>query len=269
MPELQQCQLFLLRYVPDAVSNEFVNIGLILLPPHSSPELRLVKNWSRVTALDPRADLEMLQAFGEELRLRFSRKEDRDLTLQKMQDWLSNALQISETKACLTESPREEADELARLYLETRKGRISRAESARQIILRQMERRFEALGVWQAMSRKIPASRYTQPGDPLTIDCGYGAGSTNKMFHATPLTTDVNLVKALAFTFPRMADGIRKMEGKQAQLTAIIEDSLPEDDQNVQFAREILESQKILIAPIAQLPQIAEIAAREIGRQLP
>ena len=243
MPELQQCKLFLLRYVPDAVRNEFVNVGLILLPPESSPELRLVKDWSRVSALDPRADLEMLQAFGDEVRLRFSKKEDRELMLQKMEDWLSNNLQISESKACLTESPREEADELARLYLEARKGRASRSQSAREIIRKRMEREFKSAGAWQAMSQKIPASKYTQPEDPLKIDCGYSTDSIIKMFHAVPLKGDMNSVKALAFTFPRMSEGIQRLEGKQAQLTAITEDS-PAKDKNAQFAREILRSEE-------------------------
>ena len=268
MPELQQCELFLLRYASHALRDEFVNVGLILVPPDSAPELRLVKDWSRVSALDPRADLEMLQAFGDELRLRFNKKEDREQTLQKMQDWLSNTLQISESKGCLTESPREEADELARLYLEARKGRASRSQSAREIIRKRMEREFRSAGVWQAMSQKIPASKYTQTGDPLKIDCGYRADSIIKIFHAVPLNNDMNSVKALAFTFPRMAEGIQRLEGKQAQMTAIVEDSLSEKDQNVQFAREILESQKILLAPMAQLPQIAEIATREIRGEL-
>src|SRR5438270_5108251 len=264
MPELQNCKLFLLRYAPDAVRNEFINVGLILLPPDSPPELRLVKDWSRVSVLDPRADLEMLQAFGDELRLRFNNEEDRELTLQKMQNWLSNSLQIGESKACLTESHREEADELARIYLEVRKGRASRSESARQIILRRMEREFKAAGVWQAMSQKILAAKYTQSGDPLKIDCGYSAGSVIKMFHAIPLNSDVSSAKALAFTFPRMAEGIRRLEGKQAQLTAIVEDGLNREDQNVSYALGILESQNIQTAPSAELPHFAAVAVREI-----
>ena len=32
MAPKQQCRFFLLRYVPDAVKNEFVNVGLVLLP---------------------------------------------------------------------------------------------------------------------------------------------------------------------------------------------------------------------------------------------
>ena len=81
MPELLNCKFFLLRYVPDAIRNEFVNIGLVLLPPDSPAELRLVNDWSRVSALAPQADVEMLQAVGDELRVRFNNKEDGDLTL--------------------------------------------------------------------------------------------------------------------------------------------------------------------------------------------
>ena len=33
MAELKQCEFFLLRYVPDAVKDEFVNIGVVLMEP--------------------------------------------------------------------------------------------------------------------------------------------------------------------------------------------------------------------------------------------
>ncbi|MGH9568534.1 MAG: DUF3037 domain-containing protein, partial [Candidatus Angelobacter sp.] len=36
----QQCNFFLLRYVPDTVKNEFVNVGLVLLPEAGIPEIR-------------------------------------------------------------------------------------------------------------------------------------------------------------------------------------------------------------------------------------
>ena len=33
MADLKQCEFFLLRYVPDAVKDEFVNIGVVLVEP--------------------------------------------------------------------------------------------------------------------------------------------------------------------------------------------------------------------------------------------
>jgi len=43
-PKLQ-CQFFVLRYAPDAIKNEFVNIGLVLLPPGGAAEVRFTHDW--------------------------------------------------------------------------------------------------------------------------------------------------------------------------------------------------------------------------------
>src|SRR5215471_20936245 len=99
--QTENCKFFLLRYIPDAVKNEFVNIGLVFLPPGAKPELRFSKDWSRVQALDPQADIEWLEAFREEI----SHEQDKDLVLRKIEDSFSNSLQASESKACLTASP--------------------------------------------------------------------------------------------------------------------------------------------------------------------
>ena len=63
--------------------------------------------------------------------------------------------------------------------------------------------------------------------------------------------SDVNAAKVLAFSFPQLPEGIKKAEGKQALLTAVVEDDLPSDDETVSFARETLEHNAISIAPVA------------------
>ena len=74
----------------------------------------------------------------------------------------------------------------------------------------------------------------------------------------------MNAAKILAFTFPRLAEGIRRAEGKSSRLTAVVEDDLPVDDA-VSFARETLEQQAIRIAPVSTMPDVAAEAARELG----
>jgi hypothetical protein len=128
-----------------------------------------------------------------------------------------------------------------------------------------MRSEFEAAGVWPLMQEKIPVWRYTRSGDPLKIDCGYSPNGTVKLFHAVTLGSDVNAAKVLAFSFPQLAQGIQKAEGKQAQLTAIVEDDLPKDDESISFARATLEQNGIRIAPMNMMPQIAREAARELG----
>jgi hypothetical protein len=267
MPDKLQCRFFVLRYAPDAVKNEFINVGLVLLPPAGGAQVRFTRDWSRVLCLDPEADVEMLQALEQDLRNQLREMNgDHDLLLRRIQDSFSNAIQPSEFQACLASSAVAEADELARLYLERpRRRQQAREPSGRVAIVARMRSEFEAAGVWPLMQEKIPVSRYTRSGDPLKIDCGYSPNGTVKLFHAVTLSSDINAAKVLAFSFPQLAQGIRKAEGKQAQLTAVVEDNLPADDESVAFARDTLEQNAIRIAPVSMMPQIARDAARDLG----
>jgi Protein of unknown function (DUF3037) len=267
MTERMQCRFFVLRYAPDAVKNEFINVGLVLLPPAGGAQVRFTRDWSRVLCLDPDADVEMLQALENDLRNQLREMNgDRDLILRRIQDSFSNAIQPSEFQACLAASAVDEADELARLYLERpRRRQQTREPGARVALVARMRSEFETAGVWPLMQEKIPVSRYTRSGDPLKIDCGYSPNGTVKLFHAVTLTSDINAAKVLAFSFPQLAQGIRKAENKQALLTAVVEDDLPKDDESVSFARETLEQNSIHIVPVSSMAAVAREAARELG----
>jgi hypothetical protein len=258
----QSCKFFLLRYLPSVVNGEFVNIGLVLLPPEGAPELRFSRDWSRVRKLDPQVDTEILDAYREEL----SHEKDKGLEamLEKMNDSFSNTLQLSESKACLAAVPKEEADELARIYLEAPRRRASGEAGPRLRIWQSMRMAFEQSGVWDSMWQDIPVSKYTRAGDPLEIDCGYRSNSTIKMFHATSLRTDVTVAKVLAFSYPELAAGIERVEHAQSQLTAIIEDGI-ERDEETEFALETLERAGIQVAPVSNLLDFAAQAAKEMA----
>lgn len=264
MATREKCNFFLLRYVPDAVKNEFVNIGLVLLPQESEPELRFTHDWSRVQCMDSGADIDLLKATEAELRDQLrGANGDRESILRRIEDSFSNALQPSEFKACLAESPAAEADALARMYLERHRPRAQRQPSSRQMIRDRMQQEFESVGVWKLMNKEILAEKYTRKGDPLKIDCGYSPNGTVKLFHALAIETDPNSAKVLAFTFPRLSEGIAKIE-KRTELTAITEDDLPREDEAVAFALETLEQQHIRVARVSEMTQIAQTAAREL-----
>jgi hypothetical protein len=271
MMEQQKCSFFLLRYVPDAVKNEFVNVGLVLLPEAGRPEVRFTHDWSRAKCLDPQADTDLLVALEADLRGQLlDANGGRDQILRKIQDSFSNAVQASEFKACLAESPATEADALAKMYLEASRRPAPREAGARQAIFGHMRQAFESAGVWPLISKDIRASDYTRPGDPLKIDCGYSprGNGTVKMFHALSLPADasaVNAAKVLAFSFPHLAEGVRKKENKQAQLMAVVEDGLQHEEESISFALETLERQKVQVATLSQMRQIAALAARELG----
>src|SRR5262245_49027728 len=188
MIEQQKCSFFLLRYVPDAVKNEFVNVGLVLLPEAGRAELRFTRDWSRAKCLDPQADTDLLEALEADLRSQLlDANGGRDQILRKIQDSFSNAVQASEFKACLAESPAQEADALAKVYLETARRPAQREAGARQVVLGRMRREFEIAGAWPMMRKEINAADYTRPGDTLKIDCGYSPNGTVKLFHAVAL----------------------------------------------------------------------------------
>ena|SRR5579859_6027111 len=260
-----QCRFLLLRYAPDAIKNEFVNIGLVLLPLDGAAEIRFTRDWSRVRCLDPQADIDVLEALESDLREKLrAMNGDHDFILRRLQDSFSNALQPSEFQGCLAESPAAEADELARLYLDRPRQRRSRELSTRQAIYQNMRSAFETAGVWPLLWHDVPVARYTRSGDPLKIDCGYSPNGSVKLFHAVSLATDANSAKVLAFTFPQLADGIRKAEGKSAELTAVVEDDLPAGDDTIRFARETLQQHSITIAAAQDMPRIASAAARDL-----
>ncbi len=72
LSERLPCEFFLVRYVPDTMKGEFVNVG-VLLREGGRPETALVRftrDWSRVRCLDPDADTATLEALESEVRRR-------------------------------------------------------------------------------------------------------------------------------------------------------------------------------------------------------
>ena len=264
----QQCEFFLLRYVPDAVRNEFVNVGVVLTGPGGFAGFRMTRDWSRVRCMDPAADTEMLEAIETELRTRLAADgEARAAILKKVDDSFSNLLQVSETKACLTADPQAELELLSQMYLESsRREKAARDSGARNRIFSQMRDAFTAAGVWDhpAMWKRIPVGELASDGDPLKIDCGYRPNGVVRLFHAVALDTDVSAAKVLAYSYPALREGILKKENAHAELTAIVEDDFDRAADQVRFAIRTLETNAIKLARVSQLPALAEQARVEL-----
>lgn len=281
MADLKKCEFFLLRYVPDALKDEFVNIGVVLvesgapepglgslgLEPDANgasfAEVKFTQDWQRVKCLDPTADVEMLARLEEDLRAQL--KEGRQYFLSAIEESFSNLLQLSPAKACLTESPAEELGRLAEMYLERARRRTTKGTAAgRQLIVQRMREAFEQAGVWDLMRKRIAVAQYTHPGDPLKIDCGYRPNGELKLFHAVSLTGDVDAAKVLAFTYPQIREGIARVEKIKTSLTAIVEDDLDRTAEPIAFVLNTLTRSRIAVAPQAELPHLAEVARREL-----
>jgi hypothetical protein len=281
------CEFQLLRYVPDAVRNEYVHIGVILREQGSldAAEVRFTRDWRRVRCLDPEADTALLEGMEGELRRRFKAEPDGNL-MRLLTESLSLSVQMTEPKAYLAESLPAGMEELMRLYVEPPpRERVPRLRG-RAAIQARMRGEFERAGVWDLLRKRIAASEYTRPGDPLRIDVGYRPnGITHpankdlpagtpfiRMFHAVSLEPGVEMAKVLAFSAAGLRAGVERVERAQLELTAVIEpaaklgatDAEPDRLEMYRFGVETMEEHQIRVLTTSDMSRVAEAARREL-----
>jgi len=273
------CAFQLLRYVPDAVRNEYVHIGVILREQSNGeaagqpepPLVQFTRDWRRVRCLDPDADTALLEGMESELRRRFEAEPHGNL-MRLLTESLSLSVQMTEPKAYLAESLPAGMEELMRLYVEPPpRERIPRL-SGRAAIQAKMRTEFERVGVWDLLRKKIAASEYTRPGDPLRIDVGYRPNGVIRMFHAVSLEPGVEMAKVLAFSAAGLYAGVERVEHAGLELTAVIEpaarlgatDEEPERLAMYRFGVETMEEHRIRVLTTSDLGGVAETARREL-----
>ena len=271
MSERLQCEFALIRYVPDPVKGEFANIGVLLRTAGegSFATVRFTRDWSRVRCLDPQADTEMLESFEAEIAERLTvgvrERVDARPVLATLEDSLSNSLQITAMRGTLAESLPAEMEQLLRMYVEPLKSAGERRKlSGRNAITGRMRDEFTRAGVWGLMRKRVAASQYTRPGDPLKLDCGYRNGMV-RMFHAVSLESDTELAKGLAYSAGGLREGVARVEGANLELTAIVESiSQVSDGEMFAFGVGVMESAGLRVLTTADLTRVAETARREL-----
>jgi len=282
------CEFFLIRYVPDVVKGEFVNIGVLLREAGSgapgaersdSAVVRFTRDWSRVKCMDADADIGLLEALEGEIgaRLRVVTTSGIKPVMEILEDTLANSVQMTEVKACLAESLPAELEQLMKMYVEPLKAKTERKRTGRAAIAGAMRTEFERAGVWGLMRKRIAASLYTRAGDPMKIDCGYRAGSIEataggmiRMFQAVSLEGDVEAAKGLAYSAPQLVEGVQRVEAARLELTAIVEplrtvsDTEDEAMERYRFGVEAMERQEIRVVTMSDLARVAETARMEL-----
>ena len=281
------CEFHLLRYVPDAVRNEYVHIGVILREQGSqeAAEVKFTRDWRRVRCLDPDADTALLEGMESELRRRFQAQPDGNL-MRLLNESLSLSVQMTESKAYLAESLPAGMDELMKMYVDPPPREHMPRLSGRAAIQARMRAEFERAGVWELLRKRIAASEYTRPGDPLRIDVGYRPNGMNhpadkdpsvgtpaiRMFHAVSLEPGVEMAKVLAFSAAGLRAGVERVEKAQLELTAVIEPAArlgatgeePERLEMYRFGVETMEENQIRVLTTSDLGRVAETARREL-----
>jgi hypothetical protein len=206
-----------------------------------------------------------------ELRRRFAAEPDGNL-MRLLTEALSLNVQMTDAKAYLAESLPAGVEELMRLYVEPLpRERVPRL-NGRAAIQARMRTEFEHAGVWDLLRKRIAASEYTRPGDPLRIDVGYRPNGIVRMFHAVSLEPGVEMAKVLAYSAAGLRTGVERVEKAELELTAIIEpaaklgasDEEPERLAMYRFGVETMEENRIRVLTTSDLNRVAETARREL-----
>jgi hypothetical protein len=269
------CEFFLIRYVPDVVKGEFTNIGVVLREAAAGGEslVRFTRDWSRVRCMDADADLALLEGLEGEIASRLDlgvNAKDPKAVMDVLEDSLSNSVQISPLGACLAENVATEMELLMRMYVEPLRVARPRTKTGRAAIAGVMRTEFERAGVWGLMRKRINASMYTRPGDPMRIDCGYRASDVVRMFQAVSLDGDVEGAKGLAYSAAALRDGCLRVEGAALELTAVVEplrkvsDLADEAMERYRFGVETMEREAVRVVTVNDLVRAAATARLEL-----
>lgn len=271
MENRKQLEFFLLRYVPHAIRERYVDFGLILREQNNENgfvSVRFAPNWREVLHLDPGADVEVLEALQREIRVQLSNLRDREVLLRWLEDSYSNTIQLSARRTCMAKDPEKELELLASIYLSESpavSGVRLRKESGRRKILNVMQTEFERVGVWDLLIHGIAVADYTRTDDSFKFDFGYEIGGKLKMFHAVSLKTSVNAAIEAASKYKKVSPLIVERKGLSPSLTAIVENDVNRAEERVAYTLGAMSAEQIQIAAVAEMPGIAERVRVELS----
>lgn len=262
MADFEHLEFFLLRYAGDVTKGESINLGVVAIAPENQggfADVRFIRNWRRLHCFDPLADIEEVQAIEHDLVRDLQDPQRRAELLKRVGDAWSNGVQVTLLQGCLTDlSPALELERLSAIYLETPTGTERREFTGRQRILNVMRDEFEKAGVLGIMQKNVPVADYTKAGDPLRFDFAYALASDLKFLHAVSLAQGTDRGRLLALQFPQIAAGVLAKRGLKAWLTAVVDDELDRERNEVSFALEMMQDSGIVVTRAAEMPRIAE-----------
>jgi hypothetical protein len=260
-----------LRYTPNLVRDEWVNIGVLLeeVPAPSGPSslqgpagprraIRLVDedtDIARIRRLHASADENLLRALADEFDTRLRAPEAEVATyFEKLDQTLSNVLQFSPQRAVLAEDFDAELDRLFRSYVaRPPSARGGVVENTRNWIRDRFETVFRRHRLLGKLERRIRVEEFTQPGDPMRIDYAYRYNGTRGYVQMVSLNRHPSHAKVLAYTVERI-----RMHQGNSEFAALTDVEPVRENRRHQFMARLLEEQRISIVPPKNIEKFAE-----------
>jgi hypothetical protein len=216
----------ILRYVPNLVRDEWVNIGVLVFNPQTGERrLRLIEDpdeYNRVRRLHPGADEALLRALRDDLESRLDSGGSTNSgktndgspsafpwqkVLTKWDETLSNALQIAPQKGLRADDLDAEVE---RLYADhvavPRRSTRAGLPGSRSSIRTYCEQVFRQARIWDRVKTPARMAEFTFPGDPARIDYSYRRNGTRGFMHALSVTLAPQDVKSLTYNAKHIAE---------------------------------------------------------------
>jgi SOS regulatory protein LexA len=128
MAEKRQLELYLLRFFPHALRDDFVTVGVLLMESDGGfADVRFTRDWKMLQCLAPDVELEWFRMVENEIRGKLGSLFRREELIALMDGRFGTALEVAPTKAVLTDDPAKEMDVLASMYLDPLEGKPKQA----------------------------------------------------------------------------------------------------------------------------------------------
>jgi DUF3037 family protein len=256
LAEERTCAYRILRYTPNLVRDEWVNIGVLVFDPESGERrMRLIEDeeeYRRVRRLHPQADEALLRALRDDLEDRFQAADaaaanggDWRQLLAKWDDTLSNALQLAPKKGVIAgdldaELERLYADHVAVQRAPSRVG----APGSRAQMRSYCSQVFRQARLWERIEKTVRAAQFTFPGDPMRLDFSYRRNGTRGFVQTLSVTRAPNDAKLFAYT----AQHITARASLKTEFAAVTDVALNAANDRHRFVRDTL--REVGIEPI-------------------
>jgi hypothetical protein len=251
----------LLRYVPNLVRDEWVNIGVLVFNPRTGERrLRMIEDpdeYNRVRRLHPWADEALLRALRDDLEDRLesgSRVAGSEIPWQnvlgKWEETLSNALQIAPQKGVLAD----DLDaELERLYMDhvavPRRSARAGLPGGRAVIRSYCAQVFRQARIWDRIEKSVRVAEFTFPGDPSRLDYSYRRNGTRGFVHTLSVTRAPQDAKSLSYNVKHIAEKARY----HTEFTAVTDIALSRDNDRHSFVLDTLREVGVEPVPVEGL----------------
>ncbi|HVM74434.1 MAG TPA: DUF3037 domain-containing protein [Candidatus Saccharimonadales bacterium] len=259
----------ILRYTPNLVRDEWVNIGVLLFDEETGERrLRLIEEpeeYARVRRLHPQMDEALLRELRNDLEDRFATasalfggngnrqahaegnsRADWLRLLDKLDNTLSNALQLAPQKGVFAEDLDEELERVYGDHVAPERGtsRVG-APGSRGAIRSYCAQVWKQARLWDRVERGVRAEEFTFAGDPMRIDYAYRKNGTRGFVQTLSVSRAPADVKSLAYTVERIRGRVRSSE-----FTAVTDVHLIAENERHKFVQETLRDARIEAVPM-------------------